>query len=446
MRSLTDIRLEVQLILVIALRTKTFFMKKVRIKVLYLTLSENTWKEVSAVKSLRTMFTEDQRLDVTVIDGRQRLPDWVSKEDFHLVILSAQFLCARYSTSLMQQMREKFEFMPKSRALKIAMPQDDYDCSRILDSWLFDWKVDVIYSICPKNWELLYPLCSKTCTLRLGFTGYISNEMIVPLEERKKWMERTIDVVYRARKLGYNFGELGQLKAQAPNWLAKATKDIDSLKIDIQIGEEHFVFGTNWRNFLESSKFALVSPGGSSTVDFEGDLRELSRETSNLDLSITDFFQLAEQRKCQWKAIDNTMISPRNIEAALVGSVQIAIINEYSSIFLPNIDYIPLHFDRSLNQSLIDEANWDSMRKSAYDKILSENRLREQTVINEIFNDLGDDLCYQEITKVSFLKRFNLGVQSKKRHAIIAYTVFRGITENFLVMRFLVKLLRYLKP
>ena len=445
MRSSTDFELEIQLILELALRTKTLIMREGQIKVLYLTLSENTWKEILAVKSLRTMFTKDQRLDVTVIDGRQKLPDWVSKEDFHLVILSAQFLCARYSTSLIQQLREKFEFMPKSRALKIAMPQDDYDCSTILDLWLFDWKVDIIYSICPKNWELLYPLCSKTCTLRLGFTGYISNEMIVPLEERKKWIERTVDVVYRARKLGYNFGELGQLKAQAPNWLAKATKDIDSLKLDIQIGEEHFVLGTNWCNFLESSKFVLVSPGGSSTIDFKGDLRELSRETSNLDLSITDFFQLAEQRKGQWKAIDNTMISPRNIEAALVGSVQIAIINEYSNIFLPNIDYIPLHLDRSLNQSLKDEANWDSMRKSAYDKILSEDRLREQTVINEIFNDLGDELCYKEITKVSFLKRFNLGVQSKKRRAFVACTVFRGKTENFLVMRFLVKLLRYLK-
>lgn len=420
-------------------------MKKHRIKVLYLTLTEDTWKEVSAVKSLRTMFTEDQRLDVTVVDGRQRPPDWVSKEDFHLVIFSSQFLCARYSTSLIKQMREKFEFIPKSRALKIAMPQDDYDCSKILDLWLFDWKVDVVYSICPKNWELLYPLCSKTCTLRLGFTGYISNDMIAPLQNRKKWNERTIDVFYRARKLGYNFGELGQLKAQAPNWLNKATKDIRSLNLDIQIGEENFILGTKWYKFLESSRFILLSPGGSSTVDFEGDLRKLSRETSSLDLSITDFFYLAEQRKCKWKFVENTMISPRSIEAALVGSVQIAMINEYSSIFTPNIDYIPLHFDRPLTQSLLDEANWGSMRKSAYEKILSEKRLRSQTIVDEILNHLGDDLCYQGITKVSSQKRFNLCVQSKKRRVVVAYLSLRSVTENLLVVRFFVKLLRYLR-
>lgn len=433
------------LILDIATRTKTYSMRKDRIKVLYLALSASTWKESSAIKSLRTMFTEDQRLDVTVIDGGQKLPDWVSKEEFHLVVLSASFLCARYSTSLMQQMREKFEFMPRSRALKIAMPQDDYDCSRILDSWLFDWEVDVIYSICAKNWELLYPLCLKTCSLRIGFTGYISNEMIAPLETRKQWTERTIDVAYRARKLDYNFGELGQLKAQAPDWLAKATKGIGSLNLDVQIGEEYFILGTKWLNFLESSRFALLSPSGSSVVDLEGDLRELSRETSCLDLSIVDFFHLAEERKCQWKFTDNTMISPRSIEAVLAGSVHIAIINEYSGIFLPNIDYIPLYFDRPLNQSLRDVANWDSMRKSAFEKILSENRLRAQTIVSEILNDVGNEISYEGFTKVSFSKRFNLGAQSKKARSFIAYQTFRRMTENFLVIRLFLKLLRHLR-
>lgn len=147
-------------------------------RVLYLGMPGSPWGQTLAVRSLTQMFTKDSRLDVIPIDGLAPLPSGLEDVSFDLIVLSPTFLAARYSQDLLKSTRRKFAFIESSTTLKVAMPQDDYDCSSILDGWVTDWNVDLTYTICPHNWELLYPRYQQTGRLRLGFTRYIlENEL-----------------------------------------------------------------------------------------------------------------------------------------------------------------------------------------------------------------------------------------------------------------------------
>lgn len=418
--------------------------------VLYVTLTSPSWKDSLAVRSLMDMFTREARLDVTVVDGWQKIPKSIMKNHYDIVLLSSMFLCARYTPDLFGKIKDKFDFISQSRALKIAMPQDDYDCSEILDSWLYDWGVDIIYSVCPENWNLLYPKCSPERDIRLGYTGYILDNRIIPLVKTKRWSERTIDVSYRASKLSYNFGALGQLKSEIPFWFARAIQDSEDLNIDIQIGEQHFITGKKWHKFLESSRYVLVSPSGSSVIDLQGDLRELASEVSGSDVSISEFFNSAAKRKCRWQEIPNTAISPRSIEAALAGAVQIAIESDYSGILDPGIDYIPLSSNLPLKESLSDQWNWEKMRSNAFEKIVSERRLRAKTIINEILDDAGIVSEPKRASSPRFagglVVRLHLYFHYRIRRTQRAYNVsYSRLIEKLFITRFLTRILRELR-
>jgi hypothetical protein len=417
--------------------------------VLYLTLTSPSWKDSLAIKSLRDMFTKEARLDVTVVDGWQKIPEPIIKNQFDLILLSPMFLCARYTPDLLEVIKVKFDFVSQSRAIKIAMPQDDYDCSEILDSWLYEWGVDVIYSVCPENWNLLYPKCSSEKDIRLGYTGYILDNQMISLGKTKRWSERTIDVSYRASKLSYNFGELGQLKSEIPSWFARAAGDLEDLNVDIQIGEQHFINGKKWYKFLESSRYVLMSPSGSSVIDPTGDLRELASEVAGLDVSISEFFDLASKRKCRWHEMPNTMISPRSLEAALSGAVQIAIESAYSGLLVPGVDYIPLSLNLPLKESLSDQWNWENIRSNAFEKIVSERRLRAHTIINEILDDVGSvsrpKRALSQSVAVGLVVRLHLYSHYRIKRTQRAYKVsYSRLIAKLFITKFLIRILRKL--
>lgn len=159
-------------------------MRSTPVQVLFLFMSGSSWRDSNAVKSLRTMFTKDTRLNVTSVDGRIEVPTQIKKFKFDLILVSSSFLSARYSPSLFRVIREKFDFVASSDCRKVAKPQDDYDCSGILDTWLDEWNIDLIYTVCHKNWDTLYPVCSQQKILRHGYTSCITSSQIVPLSSK----------------------------------------------------------------------------------------------------------------------------------------------------------------------------------------------------------------------------------------------------------------------
>lgn len=360
----------------------------IRARVLLLVMQNATWRETIALQSLIRLFEFDPRVEVVVADARAPLIPGVRTASYDLIVLSPSFLCSRYSTSLLGRVQERFDFVSESTALKVAMVQDDYDCAWILDKWLHDWAIDIIYSICPSNWSLLYPLCSRRADIRLGFTRYILDSDVSCLSELPTWENRNLDVVYRGSQLPLNFGELGQQKAHIAEMFRTQIPAGSDLNLDLAVGATSIITGPRWLQFLQSSKFTLVAPSGSSFVDPYGDLRQLADDTSTRLLDLPTFRQEAQRRQLRYFEVENTMLSPRNIEAALCGTVQIAVTSSYSQILIENVHFVPLSDVPNNPYALADEVNWERIRTHALDAVLSERRLRAVNFVSDLLENI----------------------------------------------------------
>src|SRR4051812_13451670 len=103
------------------------------------------WRRREAVRELEYMMpTYAAGHHCLVHDADLPLPDYLKAAPFHGIVLGPTFLCARYAPALFRQTLETYDWIKRHPAVKIAMPQDDYDCAGILDRWMVDWRVDLV--------------------------------------------------------------------------------------------------------------------------------------------------------------------------------------------------------------------------------------------------------------------------------------------------------------
>jgi hypothetical protein len=278
-------------------------------------------------------------------DTQLPLPDYVRNLEFDAIILDVTLLCVRWQKKeIFNQIREDYSFIKNSSAVKIAFPQDEYDCSAILDEWMVDWGIDTVFSVISQNWNVLYPSYSKVGNILLGYTGYIDEALLnipnAPLPERP------IDIGYRARKLPPYFGHIGEEKWKIGDLALEYSKKYD-LKADIALGEAASLHGKSWLDFIGRSKFTLGANSGSSLLDPYGDIQSNVREYLRLN-PLANFKDV--EKNC-FEGLDGkytfTAISPRVLEAGLLESGQILVEGLYSGVISPWEHFIPIKGDAS---------------------------------------------------------------------------------------------------
>ena len=276
------------------------------------------------------------------------------------------------------------------------MPQDEYDCSRILDDWLVDMKIDLVYSVLKDCWDIIYPKFQKVGTLQFGYTSYIPDDWVLKWANPKSYEDREIDVSYRAKHLPENFGRLGQLKYLIAEKFKNSIKE-KNIKVDISTDDKHTIPGTEWHAFLENSKACLVTPSGSSLIDFDNSIR-----TKILNFkSKSGLVSFETVEKHCFPGEDGKLvlsaISPRNIEAALSETLQIATPGKYSDILIPNVHYVEIDEDCSNVDRVIsilkNVSKAKKIIKNCKKQILSIPRLRQTVIIEEF-------ITFLEITAV----------------------------------------------
>lgn len=321
------------------------------------------------------------------------LPPYVQDIQFDGIVLGPTFLCNRYKRRHLDRIKKNYAFIRDSDAFKIALQQDDYNCSHILDDWLVEWRIDLSYPVINEKWDLLYPKYSKTGKLRLGYTSYIHEEWIDQWKHPKPFNERSIDVSYRSGKLAPSFGRIGYEKGIIGDRFIEATCN-ENLRLDISTSTKDMIPGDKWHHFIENSKFCLGSNSGSSLIDTRGGIR---RKTNRYLAKHPDASFQEVEAAC-FLGEDGkhllTAISPRAIEAGLALTTQISIPGSYSNILRPDEHYIPLGADCSnIKEVLQTMRNIERVNKIAQDckdTILSYNALRAKehakTLINSILN------------------------------------------------------------
>jgi len=358
------------------------------------------------------------------------IPDFVKDIDFHAIVLGPTFLCNRYHPKTFETILQDYDFIRTSGAFKIAMPQDDYDCSGLLDRWMLKWKIDLLYTVCPEHWPVLYPEYSKLGKIELGYTGYISDSWIQSWKKTKGFNQRPIDVSYRASKLPPNFGMIGNIKGEIGEIFTRSVTG-EGFRLDISTDPKKMIPGEKWHRFIENSKFCLTANSGSSLLDPEGDIR--NKVNLYLNNHPNALFKEVEENCFQGEdgEYEFLAISPRNIEAALAKTVQIATIGPYNNFLEKYEHYIPIEPDCSNIKEVVsimrDSKRVLQIANNCKEAILSIDDLRFTNHVDEIIKKIenafsdknisgtSQDKMHQYISKYENLMKTKTNIFWKKK-------------------------------
>ncbi|MFC1606580.1 hypothetical protein ACFL47_01305 [Candidatus Latescibacterota bacterium] len=273
-------------------------------------------------------------------------PDVIKQNTFDVVILHNMLLGYRTAGPFFYEWKKQLDWIRDLDCLKIAVPQDEYDCSGILDEWLFDWNISVVMTLTLVDLEKLYPIMHDKAVFYECLPGYIDDSDVASYNNKTSPLcDREFDLVYRARTLAYYFGSQGQLKYNLPDRILPYARKHD-LACDFSTNIEDTKLGYSWFDFLASSKATFGCEGGSSAINYRDEIRatEQFMRNENPDLSFEEFRKI---QYADWDSYRFFSVSPRNFDAALTRTGQILIEGKYNGILEPDRYYIPLKRDFS---------------------------------------------------------------------------------------------------
>lgn len=348
-----------------------------------------------AVERLEFMIAEE-RPDLNIIthDASLPFPEFVAEFPFDLVVLHATFLGSRTSHRKLELFRSTYGETIRQAGCRVALPQDDYDSSALLDDLMVEWAVDRVYCVIPDRWDKIYPRFVHVGEIRAGYTGYISARWINQWHSPKPRSERLWDVTYRTHDRGAIRCDLRHLKfAIAERFLAAVGSD-STLSLNISSRAADTIPGPQWHDFLEDSRFCLATPSGSSFLDPQGTVRQCVKRLRSRESAPTIEDARSECFPAPQDGRPFSAISPRHIEAGLALTVQIATPGDYSGLMQPDENYIRLEEDcRNISEvlaTIAHDARCMEIAAGFKERLLSEPRLRRRRIVEEII-ELGEE-------------------------------------------------------
>jgi len=308
-------------------------------------------------------------------------PKWIGKLKPDGVILHYSFLAMRFhAPNHFERWQSRIRWLNDLDCVKVAVPQDEYDRSGLLDDWLDELGVSVIFSIFgaeTQKVEQIYPKMSHKAAFYSCFTGYIHNGMAERYAQKiRPIAERTTDIIYRARNLPYWFGSLGQMKTVIADVIGARARH-RGLHCDISTSPQDAILGETWIDFMASGKATIGSMSGSSVLDPYGQMQSKINAFLKTKPDAT-FDEVSGVMPAGWDSYHFSALGPRNFEAVLTKTCQLLIEDAYSGVLAANKHYIPIKRDYSnldeVLEKLKDDRLVQTMVDCAYQDIYLSNR------------------------------------------------------------------------
>jgi len=321
------------------------FSSRRRVLVLYCAARSESLR-LAIEQHLRVLDARDGEYDVLYCNATECAPSWMSLLGLHAIIFHTTFLGMRWSPEF-ELWKWKTRWITNVPCLKIAMPQDEYDHSEILDEWLYEMGADIIFTAFDeRSRATLYPIMSRTATFRRCLTGYIDDvsaarwaAALPPLEKRE------FDLVYRASHLPYWFGRQGQLKHRIGDLVQREAMR-QGLRCDISTRRQDTILGDRWMGFLASGRAVIGCESGSDVLDRRGEIRSLIERELEINPSLS-FDDIATRMPAGWDEYQFYALSPRHLEAVVTKTCQILVEGNYSGVLRPHEHYVPIKRDLS---------------------------------------------------------------------------------------------------
>ena len=378
-------------------------MKPLRILVLHAMGPRDKW--FPGVADVELMFPRyDRSNEYLVHNAFIDFPKFIFSDCFNAIIMMSTFMDKVASEGLDGRWIRQYEFIKSFCGVKLAFPQDDYWFSEARDQFYVDYSIHRVHPVCSKDsWPELIPKYLKTGgDVKQGYTTYITPMMRALRVLDKPLSDRENYVVYRASKspkapnrYGYIKGVIGE------RFLSEAVKF--KLSFDISTDPKALIHGDSWYHFIANSRAILGSNSGSTvrlrnneTLSRLNDYRLSNPEMTGEEIAAA-IFDLDDRDKSY------TAISPRNVEAAMLGTVQILVEGSYSDLLEPHEDYLVLREDCGNVEEILDLITDDvllhSIAENCRAKLLGLKFLQVEHVIADTVdfirenNKCGDPCC-----------------------------------------------------
>ena len=206
-------------------------------------------------RHLRALMALPGRNRVLAYNATRGAPPWLRRFRPDAVLLHTTFLGLRWIDGF-ESRRQRSAWLAEMHVPKVALPQDDYDHAAVLDDWLDELGVDVVFSPLAKHAGELLPRISKRAVVRPALTGYVDDDALAARPRPTPLAGRALHLVYRASELPWWFGSFGLLKHRLGEAAARGALDLD-LQADVSTRPEDAVI-RGWLDFLASGRAVVV--------------------------------------------------------------------------------------------------------------------------------------------------------------------------------------------
>jgi hypothetical protein len=323
--------------------------------------------------------------------GTRNFPEYLLRVHFDLIIFHTVFLSVRWNPANFQRMVRQIQPLKKLSGIRIALPQDEFLQTDLLEEFFREFGVDHIFSVMPPDeWDTIYPNIDKERThIHPILTGYLDDSTIARIRhlERVTPPDRPIDIGYRAWHAAFWLGRHGLLKSLiAERFREQASRY--GLRVDISTRDEDVMLGDRWLEYLLKCKYTIGVEGGSSMLDRDGTLKECTE--AYLREHPQAGFEEVEAHCFPGldKMVNLVAISPRHLEACVTKTCQILVEGNYNGILQLGRHYIPLKPDFSNLDEVLELVKADTIREQiveqTYQDIVESGRYTNRSFVEQI--------------------------------------------------------------
>lgn len=379
---------------------------------------------------LKALEYSDVKHDIIYYNALFGIPSWLIYLNFDVLILHNTFLCLRHSR-LFEVWKWQMKWIKNVNCLKMAIPQDEYDYAEILDDWLYEWNISVIFTnFDQEKQKILYPKMYNKAVFYQCLTGYIDDVVaqqyahsLTPIKDRK------YDIVYRASHLPYRFGKHGQLKHQIAKIVSDSAERL-GLNSNISTLDKDTILGDKWFDFLASGKTVIGCESGSSVLDRRGEIKT-KIETILKNNNNISFQEITHFLPPDWDNYQFFAISPRHFEAIITKTCQILVEGNYDHILEPNRHYIAIKKDFSNLDEVIGKIKDDKyiteITELAYNEIYLSGKYSYKTfcilIDNAIFSHKEKQINRRLINNKWLLKIYSFIIRMNNLLEIFFYFI-----------------------
>lgn len=253
------------------------------------------------------------------------------------------------------------QILKKYNGIKVVMKQDEHFMTQSFIDFFDENSIDLVLTLWDiETAEKVYKHDGKNQGLQIMhyLTGYVPDSY---KELDVDFNPRDIDIGYRGSIQPLLFGRLAYEKRNIGDRFASYALKA-GLKCDISSKWEDRFMGDDWLAFLKRCKAVLGVESGSDIVDYSGDVKKQYDKYIKEHPNATEEEILVFVERFKGE-ITYRAISPRHLEAAACGALQVLYEGEYQGILKPYVHYVPLKRDYSNIEEVIDYIKDDAKRK-----------------------------------------------------------------------------------